>query len=330
MSHASRFPVSDHCDGERFFNPAPQPQARSFWSLPKWWWQQAFGGEFDRWPKHVPPPRRVQLPARVAAGEVAVTFIGHATFLLRFDGLTILTDPIFANYAGPFGRLGPKRARPPALRLDELPPIDVVLVTHNHYDHLDLATLRWLARAHRPKILTSLGNQAWLAARGVANVREFDWWQSDDVAPGLRVTATPAQHFAARAPWDRCRTLWNGFLLHTPAGTVFFGGDSGWAPHFAAIREKFGAPDLAFLPVGAYEPRWFMTPVHMNPDEAVRAHRALGAKRSVGMHFGTFQLTNEGLDAPLQALAAARAEHGVSEADFTTLDFGETRHGALR
>jgi L-ascorbate metabolism protein UlaG (beta-lactamase superfamily) len=330
MPRALRFPVSDHCDGERFFNPPPQPQARSFGSLPKWWWQQLTTDEFHRWPKTVPPPRRPQLPASVADGELALTFIGHSTFLLQLDGLTILTDPIFATHAGPFGRLGPKRARPPALRLDELPAIDVVLVSHNHYDHLDLATLRWLARERRPRFVTSLGNKAWLEARGVAPVLEFDWWQTAEITPSLRVTATPAQHFAARTPWDRCRTLWNGFTLHTRAGDVFFCGDSGWGPHFAAIREKLGAPDLALMPVGAYEPRWFMIPVHMNPDESVRAHLALGARRSLGMHFGTFQLTNEAIDEPLRALAAARTAHGVAEADFTTLDFGETRTLALR
>ncbi len=355
MPRPPRFPVSDHCDGERFFNPPPQPQALGFGSLPKWWWQQLTTDAFHRWPKTVPPPRRPQLPARVAPGELALTFIGHSTFLLQLDGLTILTDPIFATHAGPFGRLGPKRVRPAALRLEELPAIDVVLVSHNHYDHLDLATLRWLARERRPQFITSLGNKAWLEARGVAPVVELDWWEgwsaltpthservevnafhldqssaAERAQPLLRITATPAQHFAARAPWDRCRTLWNGFMLHTRAGDVFFCGDSGWGPHFAAIREKIGAPDLALMPVGAYEPRWFMIPVHMNPDESVRAHLALGARRSIGMHFGTFQLTNEAIDEPLRALAAARTAHGVAEADFTTLDFGETQTLALR
>jgi len=330
MPRAPQFPVSDHCDGERFFNPPPQPQALGFSSLPRWWWQQLTTGEFHRWPKNVPPPLRPQLPARVAPGELALTFIGHSTFLLQLDGLTILTDPIFAAHAGPFGRFGPKRARPPALALDELPAIDVVLVSHNHYDHLDLATLRWLAHERRPRFVTSLGNKAWLEARGVAPAHEFDWWQSAEITSGLRVTATPAQHFTARTPWDRCRTLWNGFMLHTRAGDVFFCGDSGWAPHFAAIREKLGAPALALMPIGAYEPRWFMIPVHMNPDESVRAHLALGARRSIGMHYGTFQLTNEAIDEPLRALASARTAHGVAAEAFTTLDFGETRALALR
>lgn len=330
MSGAPRFPVSDHCDGRRFFNPPGQPQARSFWQLPRWWWQQTVLGHGEAWPKNLPPPRRPVLPGGVAPGEVAVTFIGHSTFLLQFAGLTVLTDPIFATHAGPFGRLGPKRARPPALRLEELPALDVVIVSHNHYDHLDLAALRWLARERRPRIVTSLGNREWLGARGVADAVAFDWGQSAEIAPGLRVTATPAQHFAARAPWDRCRTLWNGFVLHTAHGDVFFCGDSGWGPHFAAVRERLGAPDLALLPIGAYEPRWFMIPVHMNPAEAVQAHRALGARRSIGMHFGTFQLTNEGLDAPVRDLAAARDAQGVGAADFMTLDFGETRTLALR
>lgn len=330
MPRAPRFPVSDHCDGERFFNPPPQPQALSFSSLPRWWIQQ-LRGDLQRWPRDVPPPRRVQLPASVAASEVAVTFIGHSTFLLQFDGLTVLTDPIFARCAGPFGLFGPKRARPPALRLDELPAIDVVLISHNHYDHLDLATLRWLARHRRPKFVTSLGNKAWLEAREIeSDIVELDWWQTAEIVPGLRITGTPAQHFTARTPWDRCRTLWNGLMLHTRAGDIFFCGDSGWGPHFDAIREKLGAPALALMPIGAYEPRWFMIPVHMNPDEAVRAHLALGARRSLGMHFGTFQLTNEAIDQPLLDLAIAREVHHVNEADFTTLDFGETRTLGLR
>jgi len=265
------------------------------------------------------------LPQGVPAGQLAVTFIGHSTFLLQLSGLNILTDPVFASRAGPFGWLGPRRVRPPALRLPELPRIDVVLLSHNHYDHLDLVALRWLARQHRPVIITTLGNRPWLEARGVRGVTELDWWQSHQPAPDLEVFCTPAQHFAARTPWDRCRTLWGGFMLRTAAGWVFFAGDSGWAAHFAEIKTRLGAPALALLPIGAYEPRWFMEAVHMNPDEAVRAHLALGARLSIGMHFGTFQLTNEPIDDPLHGLAAACAAQGVPAADFTTLAFGETR-----
>lgn len=329
MAAPAPFPVSDHCDGRRFFNPAGLPQARSFWQLPRWWWQQTVLGHGVAWPKKLPPPLRPELPAAVPPGQVAVTFIGHSTFLLQFAGLTVLTDPVFATHAGPLGRLGPRRVRPPALRLEDLPAIDLVLVSHNHYDHLDLATLGWLARERRPRFVTSLGNRAWLEARGLPAV-ELDWWQTHRLVDGVEVVGTPAQHFAARTAWDRCLTLWGGFLLRTTQGAVFFCGDSGWAPHFAEINRRHGAPDLALLPIGAYEPRWFMIPVHMNPDEAVRAHLALGARRSIGMHFGTFQLTDEAIDAPLQALANARAAQGVAAAAFDVLDFGETRLIELR
>jgi L-ascorbate metabolism protein UlaG (beta-lactamase superfamily) len=261
---------------------------------------------------------------------VAVTFIGHSTFLLQLPGLNILTDPVFASRAGPFGLLGPKRVRPPALRLGELPRIDVVVLSHNHYDHLDLAALRWLARRHRPVVVTTLGNQAWLAARGVDRVKEFDWWQAGDATPELGVVCTPAQHFAARTPWDRNHTLWGGFFLRTPAGSIYFAGDSGWAPLFAEINRRLGAPDLALIPIGAYEPRWFMEPVHMNPAEAVQAHLALGARRSLGMHFGTFQLTDEAIDAPVRGLAKAAAAAGLGGGDFSVLDFGATRSLRLR
>lgn len=323
------FPVSDHCDGTRFFNPAGRPQALGFSELPRWWYRRLTARAHAPWPRTVPPPRRPVLPDGVPAGRIALTFLGHSTFLLQLPGLNLLTDPVFASRAGPFGLLGPKRIRPAALRLGELPRIDAVVLSHCHYDHLDLAALRWLSQRHRPAIVTTLGNQTWLEARGVGRVTELDWWGSADATPELRVTCTPAQHFAARTPWDKNHTLWGGFMLRTSAGPVFFAGDTGWAGHFAEIHARLGAPALALLPIGAYEPRWFMQPVHMNPDEAVRAHLALGARRSVGMHFGTFNLTDEAVDEPVRALAVARETHGVAPEDFTTLDFGETRLLAL-
>jgi L-ascorbate metabolism protein UlaG (beta-lactamase superfamily) len=319
------FPLSDHCNGTHFFNPGAQPQARSFGDLPRWWYDRLILRKFSPWPGSVPPPRPPVLPDGIPARQMAVTFVGHATFLIQLPGLNIITDPVFATHAGPFGLLGPKRIRPAALRLGQLPRIDVVLLSHNHYDHLDLATLRWLARQHRPAIVTTLGNRAWLEARGVGRVTELDWWQSHHPAADLEAICTPAQHFTARTPWDRCRTLWGGFMLRTAVGLVYFAGDSGWGPHFAEIHDRLGAPRLALLPIGAYEPRWFMIPVHVNPDEAVRAHLALQSRQSFGMHFGTFNLTDEAIDEPLRALAVARAAHGVPAADFTTLDCGETR-----
>jgi len=324
-----RFPITDHCDGRRFFNP-DGVQAPSFSALPKWWWQRMVLRQGELWPKTVPAPLIPRLPSAIPAGEIAVTFIGHATFLLQLPGLNLLTDPIFSDRASPFSWAGPKRARPPALSLDRLPRIDVVLLSHNHYDHLDLAALRWLARERRPLIVTTLGNKPWLERHGVGHVVELDWWQAHRPSVDLELICTPAHHFAARWPWDRCETLWGGFMIRTTQRNVYFCGDSGWCSHFTEIRQRLGAPDLAFLPIGAYEPRWFMEPVHMTPDEAVRAHLALGARRSLGMHFGTFQLTDEGIDAPLHALAVARTAHGLADNDFFTLEFGATQCRPLR
>lgn len=321
----SRFPASDHCTGERFFNPYGRRQAPAFSALPKWWFQRLFLGQGAKWPKTVPAPASPQLPATMPPAHVAVTFIGHSTFLLQLPGLNLLTDPVFASHAGPFGLFGPRRARSPALPLAQLPRIDVVLLSHNHYDHLDLPSLRRLSREHRPLIATTLGNKAWLERRGVGNVVELDWWQLHQARPELEITCTPAQHFAARSPWDRCKTLWGGFVLKTPAGRIYFAGDSGFSDDFKEIGTRLGPFALALLPIGSYEPRWFMAPVHMNPDEAVRAHLALGSRLSIGMHFGTFQLTDEGIDAPLHDLAAARLAHHVPAGNFVTLDFGATR-----
>jgi len=281
MSH--QFPVSDHCDGARFFNPQG-PSARSFGDLPKWWLQQ-LRGTSTPWPKSVPVPPKPSLPENVPAGRVAAT---------------------------------------PALRLGELPRLDVVLLSHNHYDHLDLSCLRWLTHHRRPLIIVPLGLKAWLEERGIANVVELDWWQSHFTGTGIEVVCTPAQHWSSRWPWDRCLTLWGGFWIKADTGSVCFAGDSGWGPHFAEIRTRLGAPDLAMLPIGAYEPRWFMEAVHMNPDEAVRAHLALGARLSLAMHHGTFRLTDEGMDSPLRDLAAARENHGVTAATFAAPAFGET------
>jgi L-ascorbate metabolism protein UlaG (beta-lactamase superfamily) len=318
----TRFPVSDHCDGTRFFNPQG-PTPRSFRDLPKWWWQQACGSA-TAWPNTVPAPAAVRLPENLSTGQVAATWIGQATFLLQFAGCSILTDPVFCTRAGPFGLLGPKRVRPPALRLGELPRVDVVLLSHNHYDHLDLNALRWLAQHRRPLIVVPLGLKAWLEARGVANVVELDWWQSHFAGTAAEIICTPAQHWSSRWPWDRCLTLWGGFMIRAAGGSVWFAGDTGWGPHFAEVRARLGAPDLALLPIGAYEPRWFMAPVHMNPDEAVRAHLAAGARLSLAMHHGTFRLTDEGLDAPLHDLAAAREKHGVPSTAFAAPACGET------
>jgi L-ascorbate metabolism protein UlaG (beta-lactamase superfamily) len=316
------FPVTDHCDGVRFFNPHG-PSARSFSDLPKWWWER-LRGSAKPWPGSLPAGAPVVLPDHVPAGQMTATFIGHATYLLQFAGLTVLTDPIFASRAGPFGLFGPKRVQPPALRLGELPRVDIMLLSHNHYDHLDLPSLRWLVQHRRPLMVAPLGLGTWLAARGVPGVVELDWWQTHFTPAGDEIVCTPAQHWSSRWPWDRCRTLWGGFLLRTAHGSVWFAGDTGWGRHFADIKSRLGAPDYAVLPIGAYEPRWFMEPVHMNPDESVSAHLALGARRSLAMHHATFCLTDEAYDAPKRDLAISRNRHGVDPSSFLAPSVGET------
>ena len=281
-------------------------------------------GSATAWPAAIAAGPPVRLPPSVRPNEAAVTFIGHASFLVQFSRLNVLVDPVFASRVGPFGLFGPKRVCPPALRLGELPRIDVVLVSHNHYDHLDLAALRWLARHRRPQFVAPLGLRTWLEARGVGPMKELDWWQTHTTNDGTEITCTPAQHWSSRTPWDRCRSLWGGFGLRNHAGSFYFAGDSGWGSHFATLRARLGSPAISLLPIGAYEPRWFMEPAHMNPAEAVRAHLALGSRRSLAMHFGTFCLTDEGIDDPGRALAAARDAQGVEADAFAVPAIGET------
>jgi L-ascorbate metabolism protein UlaG (beta-lactamase superfamily) len=305
------YPRSDHFDGEQFFNPYRRAD-RSLREVYRWMRTR----ERTAWPASLPLGTHEPPPASVAPGHVAITFIGHATFLIRTATCTLLTDPVFTSHAGPFGRFGPRRVRPPGIARSALPPIDVVLVSHNHYDHMQPSSLRSFRGA---SFVAPLGVGRYLPS----STHELDWWGT--VRRGsAEITCVPAQHFSARTPWDRNRTLWGGFVVRADGASVYFAADSGYSPQFAEIGARCPGIDVALLPIGAYEPRWFMTPAHMNPDEAVRAHLDVRARVSVGMHFGTFQLTDEPIDEPLRALARARADHGVPAESFRTLDFGET------
>lgn len=255
---------------------------------------------------------------------MAATFVGHSTFLFQFaNGLNVLSDPVWSDRVSPVTFAGPRRARTPAIAFDELPSVQLVLVSHGHYDHLDLATLRRLDERFNPLFLTGLGTHAFLRGHGLRQVKELDWWQSHRF-PGLEVTYVPAQHWSKRSATRQNDTLWGGFWLRSGELRSFFAGDTGLGRHFAVIREKLGPPDLAFLPIGAYEPRWFMREQHMNPEDAVQAHRALGARQSVAMHFGTFQLTDEAIDQPLIDLAAALQAAQSNPEVFVVPGFGET------
>jgi L-ascorbate metabolism protein UlaG (beta-lactamase superfamily) len=319
-------------DGREFHNLDGVPAGRGLGDVLRW---KFLGARGASWPRPACPDAVApQLPETPGAGEMAATFVGHSTFLLQFaGGLNVLTDPIWSERASPVRFAGPRRARPPGLAWEALPPIAAVLISHAHYDHLDLPTLRLLERRFQPLFVTGLGNGNLLRAQGLGRVKELDWWQSTTVAgpteplgdaANLEVIFTPAQHWSARSFVGRNRALWGGFWLRQGSLRAFFAGDSGLGRHFGLIHESLGGPDIAFLSIGAYEPRWFMREQHMNPAEAVQAHLALQAATSVAMHFGTFQLTDEGIDAPATALAASLSAHGLAEADFRVPRFGET------
>ncbi|WP_309892924.1 MBL fold metallo-hydrolase [Archangium sp.] len=312
-------PVSDHFDGERFFNLEPREERGSFLK----WQLERKPGAWTQWHDVAPgaPP-----PQRVGRGELRVTFINHATVLLQFDGLNVLTDPIYSERCSPVSFVGPKRVRPPGIRFEDLPPIDGVVLSHNHYDHMDVATLRRLQeRFPEVRLFAGLGNRAFLEGEGLRHVTELDWWQEVPLSPEVMLTSARTQHFSNRGLFDRGGALWTGYVLRGPHGATYFAGDTGWGRQFAEARERFGPMRLAVLPIGAYKPEWFMSPVHMSPGEAVRASEDLGARYSVPMHYGTFQLADDGEDEPVEELRRALAERGAQAPEWWVLGFGEGR-----
>jgi L-ascorbate metabolism protein UlaG (beta-lactamase superfamily) len=306
---------SDHFDGVRFFNPTGA-NGQPFSKLP-----QLIRTPQARWPTHIDvTPRR---PPALDGAAVVVTFIGHSTWLIQTSAGNLLTDPMYSRRAGPLNLLGPRRVRVAAVPFEDLPQISTVLLSHNHYDHCDLPTLRRLARRFNPVVVTPIGNRTLVRSAGISRVEERDWWERVQLA-SVEITVTPAQHFSARGPFDRNRALWGGFRLATGRLRLYFAGDTGYGPFFREIRQRLGPTDLALLPIGAYEPRWFMKDIHMNPAEAVQAHLDLEAAQSLGMHYGTFQLTPEAMDDPLIALDQARRSRNLQESRFRTLEFGES------
>jgi L-ascorbate metabolism protein UlaG (beta-lactamase superfamily) len=290
-----RFPK--HFDGKRFYNPDAS-QAHGLLDALRW--------KLTSWPELSPsfisdveqsiPPRRVE------GSGLRTTLVNHSTVLLQQRGSNILTDPIWSERASPLAWIGPRRRRQPGVSWENLPCIDAVLISHNHYDHLDLTTLRRLAARGVSKFIVPAHGARLLRSENIGPAHELDWGESLSL-PGFTIHCAPALHSSSRAIYDRNKALWCGYVIECQERLVYFAGDTAFGPHFAQIREKFGSPRLAFLPIGAYEPRWFMSPVHMAPDEAVRAHQILAAKTSIAIHHGTFQLADEGLDTPKKRLS---------------------------
>lgn len=312
-------PVSDHFDGVRFFRPG-LPTDRGIGDLVRW----QVGGGRQPWPARDPGPSQDKPPARV--DDLRATLVGHATVLIQVAGRNILTDPIWSERASPVRFAGPRRANDPGIAFDDLPPIHAVLVSHNHYDHLDVVTIARLWARHRPRVIAPLGNDAIIRAHDDdVEVETMDWGQSLDLGDGIAAHLEPANHWSARGINDRRMALWGAYMLTTPAGPIYLAGDTAYADGdiFRSAKARFGAPRLAALPIGAYEPRWFMETQHMNPADAVKAFVDLDAVAALGIHWGTFQLTNEAIRQPAEDLAEALAAAGIEPTRFRAMRPGE-------
>ncbi|MEO3387169.1 MBL fold metallo-hydrolase [Mesorhizobium sp. CAU 1741] len=320
-NHYYTGPESDHFDGTLFFNPDGH-EPKGFRDLLRW----QFGGGKARWPAERESPFAAAKPEpRVDGDRLVVTMVGHATLLVQTAGLNILTDPVWSPRASPVGFAGPKRITPPGVAFDDLPPIDLVLLSHNHYDHLDIATLRRLHQAHDPQIITPLGNDT-IVHREIAAMRvaAHDWGETvrfRDVAVDLE----PAHHWSARGAGDRRMALWSAFVVSSQGGKIYVVGDTGFhgGRNYRAAAEKHGGFRLAILPIGAYEPRWFMEHQHQNPREAVEGMRLANAAYAAGHHWGVFRLTDEPVDEPRDHLQAALEAQGVGRERFRAMQPGE-------
>ena len=304
-------------DGKRFANPEGAPP-HGFADFLRW----RFTSKPGLWPTSVPNPIVPKPPARVDGDDLLITYVGHVTILIQTAGLNILTDPLWSDRASPTNWAGPKRVRAPGIAIDDLPKIDLILVSHNHYDHLDIATLQKLAQRDQPRIVTALGNARIMKLAA----DEMDWGDSLAIGNRARIIATPLQHWSARSFNDRNEALWAGFVIDVPGGAIFFAGDtglgSGW--WIDPVRAAVADLRLAFLPIGAYAPRWFMKDAHMNPAEAVEAFQRLGARHALATHFGVFPLADDAYDEPEREFLAARAAANISPELFRTLQPGES------
>lgn len=316
-------PETDHFDGEKFCNRVDSDVG--FIDLLKF--SLPFNFIKETWPEWIESPPRKIPRMRQTGDEISVTFVNHSTLLIQADGINILTDPIFSRRTSSLSWIGPKRVRRPGVNLSDLPPIDVILVSHNHYDHLDIESLQ-LLQAQNPEggpplLLSGLGNGLLFEENRLSNFEDLDWDQSVRYK-NIEFVFTEARHRSGRGLLDQNRTLWGGFVIKTRLGNIYFAGDTGYGPHFREARKNHGDFILSLLPFGAYEPRWFMKVAHLNPEDAAAAHLDLGSPKSIGIHFGTFQLTYEGIGQPVKDLKKALRHKRIPETDFIVPEFGET------
>lgn len=302
-------------DGKRFENIEPFAD-KSLFQVLKW----RFTSKQLEWDKV--KNQIFYKPKMERSKNLRITLIGHSTVLIQVDGINILTDPHYSKRSSPLSWIGPERIIEPAIRFQDLPPVDVVLISHNHYDHLDLPTLKKLQEAHSPLFLVGLGNQKLLASEGIKNIIEMDWW-GEYVFQSIKIHFTPVQHWSARGIFDKRKTLWGGYLIEA-SKKIFFAGDTGYGKVFKMINKKYGKMDVGLIPIGAYEPRWFMKKAHVNPTESVKIFKDLELKSAIGIHFGTFNgLTDEPKDQPKIDLVSALNRENLPPDVFIAPEFGQ-------
>lgn len=286
-------PKSDHFNGSTFENPGNVP-SKGFFDVMKWYMQRE-QGEWTEIPES--EVTFASKPEDSVTEGMVITYVNHSTFLIQTAGVNILTDPVWSERVSPFSFAGPKRFRPAGVKFEDLPPIDLVLISHNHYDHLDIETLKRLNSQFAPRFVVPLGVDQYLIKEGIDSIFPLDWWDAKPIDSDITVHSVQAQHFSARGLFDRDKTLWSGYVIDTPAGNVYFAGDTGYGSFFKNIGEKYDIT-VGLIPIGAYKPRWFMSPVHTDPAEAIQIHKDVGAEISFGMHFGTFPLADDGMKDP--------------------------------
>ena len=317
-------PHPSHHTARGFRNPWPEERDYGFRDFLRWRRERKNSNRprFDEVVGSLPVMEPDWQTIAAPDESLVATWIGHATFLVQMDGLNILTDPIFSERCSPVQFAGSRRVTSMPLDPERLPEIDYVVISHNHYDHLDKGAVRLLGDG--PTWFVPLGLKAWFARQGITNVVELDWWDQAELSNGGVVTCVPARHFSSRSLGDRNKTLWSGWVVTTPRRRVYFAGDTGYGPHFAEISARTGPPDLALLPIGAYQPEWFMLPIHLNPRQTVQAHLDLRAKRTIGMHWGTFILSDEPLLEPPRRFRQSARQEGLSDEEIIVLRHGQT------
>ncbi len=313
-------PVSDHFDGKQFINPE-NVKAKGFREVLQWMINRKRGVWHEK--KTVLFGEK---PVIHVEHGFQITFVNHSTFLIQVDGLNILTDPIWSKRTSPVEWAGPKRMRHPGIKLEDLPKIDLVLLSHNHWDHLDIATMKKIHAIHHPKIITPLGVKAFLEKEGVKGAGDIDWWQEEVINHSVKIQSVPAQHFSGRGMFDRDATLWCGYVIKRAGGNIYFVGDTGYnSKTFKEIGERCAPIEIALVPIGAFKPEWFMSPIHCSPQEAVTIHQEIRASRSIATHFGTFPLADDGEEEPVNELRKSMLKSGIHAESFLVLEEGVPR-----